>query len=273
MGGMGWRTKPYGGIEVEGRGVVTSGGQPMTARLMLVEYGPAIKAAAARFGVPVPWLVGMCAIESIKLREGPRGPGGSLKWGDERVVSALRKARPGVGLATLRASGLSEGAAQRQNRYRQDPVSIRYEAAYVSPEDTPGRVSAGLMQTLLSTARAVVEMYPDVAPRGLDGAPRVPHLGDLLDPALSLLWGAGYLEHQRGQYSGIIKGLTDDGAPARGLDFVLATGSYNAGGIYHDDGENPNPFRLVTYSPTRTMRGIQFHNDCYKPEVLPLWAP
>ena len=150
---------------------------------------------------------------------------------------------------------------------------MRYEPGYVSPEDTPGRVSAGLMQTLLSTARAVVEMYPDVAPRGLDGAPRVPHLGDLLDPALSLLWGAGYLAHQREQYSGVIKGLTDGTRPGRGLDFVLATGSYNAGGIYHDDGEeNPNPFRLVTYSPTRTMRGIEFHNDCYKPEILPLWV-
>lgn len=267
-GGRRWRVLEDGRVEVEGAGVITSGGRPQTARLLLLEHGDALRAASSRFDIPIPWLVGMTTIEAIRYASNPRG---GFAWDSDRVVKARGRGLAGRGLKLLASKGVGEEEARRLNRLRCDIVSIRYEPGYISPEDTPGLVSAGLMQTLLSTARAVVAEFPDLAPLDRQGKSRALHLGDLLDPAMSLLLGAGYLAMQREQYKGTIKHLRDGAAAGRGLDFVLATGSYNAGSLRIDDGENPNPFKLVTYSNTRTTRGIQFHNDCYHKDIVSLW--
>ena len=264
--GQRWRVLESGAIEVEGQGVVTSGGRPLTARALLLEHGDALRLASARFTIPIPWLIGMVCIESLRLKSTPRG---GAPWDSERVVKARARALPGRGQRALAALGFGESELRAVQTFRRDVVSLRYERGFIGVEDTPGLVSAGLMQTLVSTARAVALKYPDTAPRARSGAVRAPHVGDLLDPEQSLLWGAGYLAMLRDQYSGRIKRLTCDGEPASGLDFLLATGAYNAGGIYH--AATGNPFQIITYSDTRTIRGVEFHNDCYHHSIEALW--
>lgn len=143
-----------------------------------------------------------------------------------------------------------EAARLESDRMRFDPVSIRYEPGYIHPSDTPHRVSAGLMQTLVSTARQMAEKY-ELELRDMDGDLRDVQLGDLLDPHTSLWLGAAYMAHQRDRYAGELDG-------GNGLDFVYLTGAYNAGSVRTDVN---TPFRLMTYSPTRTERAIRFHND------------
>lgn len=272
-GGRRWRNLEDGRIEVEGR-VITSGGAPTTARLFLLEYGEAAHQAAKRFNIPVPWLVGMAAIEAIRLKPAPRGGA----WGKGRVEEFMERALPGRGWRLLKAAGVD--VRGRVNGLRMDTVSLRYEGEFVSPEDTPGRVSAGLMQTLLSTAREMAEKYPDTAPRNaLTGARRKVELGDLLIPELSLLYGAAYMRHllDRQEQRGIIPRLVEDGRAAGGMDFVLMTGAYNAGDIRAQDPKGPkaNPFGLLTHGESRTDRGVRWHNDCWLPgaaELVEDWA-
>lgn len=270
-GGRRWRVRESGEIEVEGK-VINSGGAPTTARLFLLEYGEAAHGAAKRFNVPVPWLVGMAGIEAIRLKATPRGGA----WGKGRVEEFMARALPGRGWRLLKSAGVD--VRGRINALRMDPVSLRFEGDYISPEDTPSRVSAGLMQTLLSTARDMAERYPDTAPRALSGAVRKVELGDMLIPEMSLLWGAAYMRHLLDRYGdGVIPLLLDGGARAGGVDFPLMTGAYNAGGIRAQDpkGVNANPYGLVTYGAERTERGIRWHNDCWRTgaaELVEDWA-
>lgn len=122
-----------------------------------------------------------------------------------------------------------------------DPKSLRHEPGYITDPYTPHRVSAGLMQTLLSTAQDMAKVH------GWN-VPRFAH--QLYDPETSIMLGAAYMAHQAKRYEDGIKGCP--------FDFVFLTGAYNAGGVYQD---MTNPFHLRTYSPTRTTRAIQWHND------------
>jgi len=83
------------------------------------------------------------------------------------------------------------------------------------PSRTPARVSWGLTQTLLSTAREVL------------GDPALP-LDRLLDPEVSIRAGAGYVWRQ---------------ARLTRLDPPLVAAAYNAGGLYRNDGP-ANRWRL-----------------------------
>jgi soluble lytic murein transglycosylase-like protein len=137
------------------------------------------------------------------------------------------------------AAMVSIEAARRGFRF--DPRSLRREPGYVDDETTPHRISAGLMQTLLSTARQMSRSF------GLGvtfGAERVPlALGDLMVPRRSLLLGAAYMR---------------DRADRFGADPVLLVAAYNAGGVYHSSG---NPWRLRTYGRTRIPKFVAYHND------------
>ncbi len=88
----------------------------------------------------------------------------------------------------------------------------------IDPALTPGRVSAGLMQTLLSTARDVL---------------RRPQLGleDLRDPLVSIEAGATYIWRQ---------------ARLTGFDPPLVAAAYNAGSLRFNDCR-ANRWRLVQY--------------------------
>lgn len=267
-GGRRWRALPDGRIEVEGQGAITSGGQPMTARAFLLEYGAEAHEAARRFGIPVPWIVGMASIEAVRLKAQPK----SQTWNWSRMAAFLDLCLKGRGWRALALLGFDP--RHTRNAFRMDPVSLRMEPGYVSPEDTPGRVSAGLMQTLVTTARQMAHKH-ELHPLSLEGERREVTLGDLLCPRLSLLYGTAYMAHEMEQAAGAIPRLLDGGKPGRGCDFVLLTGAYNAGRIAPDDPRKGNPFGLLTYGAERTQRAIATHNDCFLPsahELIEPWA-
>lgn len=97
---------------------------------------------------------------------------------------------------------------------RGDSWKTRFEPDFKSYDTTPDKVSIGLMQTLLSTARAVT---------GLPLTHR-----DLCDPNISVRAGALYIKQQ---------------AKVTQLDPILVACSYNSGGIYVDHGP-ANRFKL-----------------------------
>jgi hypothetical protein len=88
----------------------------------------------------------------------------------------------------------------------------------IDPALTPGRVSVGLMQTLLSTARDALRRP------GLS-------LDDLRDPLVSIEAGAIYIWRQ---------------ARLTGFDPPLVAAAYNAGGLRFND-NRANRWRLVQY--------------------------
>lgn len=267
-GGRRWRTFTDGKIEVEGQGAITSGGQPLTARAFLLEYGAPAHEAARRFSIPVPWIVGMASIEAVRLKAQPKGQ----TWAWERMAAFLDACLKGRGWRALAPLGFDP--RHTRNRFRMDPVSLRMEPGYTHPEDTPGRVSAGLMQTLVTTARQMAHKH-ELHPLSLEGERREVTLGDLLCPRLSLLYGTAYMAHEMEQAAGAIPRLLDGGRPGAGCDFVLLTGAYNAGRIAPDDPKRGNPFGLLTYGAERTQRAIAIHNDCFLPsarELIQPWA-
>jgi len=120
--------------------------------------------------------------------------------------------------------------------------AVRHEPGYVSDSDTPHKVSVGLMQTLISTARFAIRKYAPEAD--------VSHVDSkwLKIPTNSIQAGAGYIRFQ---------------SPSTKFDPVLVAAAYNAGGIYRQDGPK-NKFKLRQF-PIGTShhceRFIQFFND------------
>lgn len=119
-----------------------------------------------------------------------------------------------------------------------NPQSVRIEPGYVSDEQTPAKVSPGLMQTLISTARSAL------------GNPTIDR-GWLLVPDHSIQAGTAYISEQRN--------LT-------GLDPPKVACAYNAGGIYPND-SNTNRWRMRQYpigSAEHADRFIRWFNDCFR---------
>jgi hypothetical protein len=103
-----------------------------------------------------------------------------------------------------------------------------------NPERTPSRVSLGLMQTLLSTAREVLK-DPNL------------RLDDLLLPEISIRAGAAYMWRQSRQTT---------------LDVPLVAAAYNAGGLYYNGSAN-NRWRLRQYpigTSQHVDRFVRFFN-------------
>ena len=256
-GGRRWRVLASGQIEVEGQGVITSGGRPLTARAFLLEHGDAAHEASRMFKLSVPTIFGMAAIEAIRLKPRPKG----LDWARDKVVAYLELALPGRAWRLLASKGYETRGPL--NQYRLDPVSLRYEDGFVGPEDTPSRVSAGLMQTLLTTAREMAHDNPKLRPLGTDGKERQVQLGDLLDPRLSILYGTAYMRDRMDN---------DRDLKKLGADFVGLTGSYNAGKLRAVPLKD-NPFGIQAYSPDRSEKGIRYYNDCWLDGALELIEP
>ncbi len=120
-----------------------------------------------------------------------------------------------------------------------DPADERREPGFVSYEVTPHRVSIGLMQTLISTARSALGGLPGIDARWL------------LEPDNSIRAGTAYIAHQRSR--------TDFDPP------VVAC-AYNAGGVYRQSGAG-NRWRLRQYpigSGAHADRFVQWFNDCFR---------
>jgi hypothetical protein len=112
--------------------------------------------------------------------------------------------------------------------------AVRLEPGYISDEATPQKVSSGLMQTLLSTAREALQMSFDRA--------------WLLQPANSIRAGTAYIARQ---------------AKLTGFDPPLVAAAYNAGQLAHQNGSQ-NRWKLRQYpigTGAHCDRFVQFFND------------
>jgi hypothetical protein len=113
----------------------------------------------------------------------------------------------------------------------------RLEPGYSSDRETPGRISLGLMQTLISTARNTLEM-PEI-----DRA-------WLLNPDNSIRAGTAYIAKQ---------------ARVTGFDPPKVACAYNAGGIYLQTGaENRWKMRQFPIGKgDHADRFVAWFNDCF----------
>jgi len=142
-----------------------------------------------------------------------------------------------------------EATRQGADRSHFNPRSLRLEPGYVSDEKTPNKVSPGLMQTLISTAReANVKsgLYWDFD-RNLERITRE----DLFIPERSIMLGAAYMRYQINRKEPDEAGFDDD-------DPVLLCSAYNAGSVRET---SSNPWRLLTYGADRMDKFIAYHND------------
>jgi hypothetical protein len=117
-----------------------------------------------------------------------------------------------------------------------DPRAVREEPGYQSDATTPDRVSPGLMQTLISTARNALQ--DDAVDREW-----------LLEPGNSIQAGAAYIASQMTRTN---------------LDPPKVACAYNAGGIYPNDGPD-NRWKMRQYpigSGAHADRFVRWFNDC-----------
>lgn len=116
-----------------------------------------------------------------------------------------------------------------------NPNAERHEPGFSSYDATPGRVSIGLMQTLLSTARMMI---------GSDTAAQ-----DLRTPHTSIMAGTAYINHQ---------------APITFLDPPRVACAYNAGGVYPQAAEG-NRWKMRQFpigTGKHADRFVLWFNDC-----------
>lgn len=125
-----------------------------------------------------------------------------------------------------------------------DPYALRFEPGYKSDMSTPNKVSPGIMQTLLSTARETLKR------RGMGDASTLVTREWLFIPENSIRAGTSYMEQQR---------------KVTGFDPVLVAAAYNAGSVYLNDGQN-NKFKLRCYplgTDDHVERFVMWFNDFY----------
>jgi hypothetical protein len=164
----------------------------------------------------------------------PRGSGGSPRtvrriWETFGAVIRASASRFGVPIELVLATIATES--------RGNPAAERAEPGFVSYGETPHRVSIGLMQTLISTAR---EALAD---------PRIDATA-LRDPATAIAAGTAYIARQ--------KRLTN-------FDPPLVACAYNAGGIYHQPG-SANRWKMRQFpigTGAHADRFVAWFNDCF----------
>jgi len=119
-----------------------------------------------------------------------------------------------------------------------NPSARREEPGYQTDEATPHRVSTGLMQTLISTARETLKL------EGIDTE-------WLLNADNSIRAGTAYVARQ---------------ASATLLDPPVVACAYNAGGVYHNDGaENRWKMRQFPIDTAQHAdRFVLWFNDCIR---------
>lgn len=146
-------------------------------------------------------------------------------FGDEmREASDLL----GVSMPVIMAIIALESVPIKGSLHR-NPMSYRWEARI-------NDYSAGLMQTLSNTAVQMADKY-ELPVQKISKR-------TLYNPRTSILCGVAYIKHLSE------KNKTEDG--------MLLQAAYNAGGIYTT---SKNEWHLRTFSPDRTERFAQWHND------------
>ncbi len=165
----------------------------------------------------------------------PRSPGpprtASLAWERFRAPMEAAAARFGVPVELLLATACTESGGRAD--------AVREEPGYTSDEETPQRVSPGLMQTLIGTAR---EALGDAS---LNRA-------RLLDPAVSLLAGAAVIRRQ-----------AISGRRPTGFDPPLVCIAYNAAGL-RESGAAPAAAADCPWGLAQTRRDARhWHADAF----------
>jgi len=120
---------------------------------------------------------------------------------------------------------------------RGDPAAVREEPGFISDEHTPNKVSPGLMQTLISTARDV--LGDDTIDRQW-----------LLAPQNSIRAGTALIVRQW---------------KATHFDPPKVACAYNAGGVYYN-GSKDNRWRMRQYpinSSEHADRFVKWFNECF----------
>ena len=128
-----------------------------------------------------------------------------------------------------------------------NPRATRKEPGYLSDAATPHRVSHGLTQTLLSTARQAMSQ--------LRGGAAIPeHLIDrewLYQPANAILAGAAYIAAQSGRTR---------------YDPPVVACAYNAGSVIHNGGAR-NRWKMRQFpigADAHADRFVHWFNDCFR---------
>lgn len=254
-----WRTLPTGEIEVKGQGVIRSKGAPLTMLYLVREHGQAITQAARLAGIPREWLAAMITVEAQRARSRP------LRRTFAQIKARLDRVRAGEGWRA--AFGGHRGVLERRNGLRFDTISLRLEPGFLTPVDTPGRVSACLPQVLLSTAQEMadrVDLELSCSVRGEKVT--LPHDQTLIfSPVLSLILAAEYMAYQCARYA--------DGVEGHPFDFAHLTGAYNAGRVRPDTSRvGRNPYGVLAFHRWRTDKAVRYLNDCYSEEVKAAWG-
>lgn len=198
----------------------------------------------ARFGISMrTQLVDHNLFGGQKWRLGPDGlvvagalprTGGKLVtvprvWREFGTLITAAAARHAVPVELILATVCTESGG--------NPSAVRIEPGWTSDSATPGRVSVGLMQTLISTARSAT---------GNLALTRQ----SLLDPEVSILAGTAYIDQQRMQTR---------------LDAPVVACAYNAGGAYLQEG-SANAWRMRQYpigTGHHADRFVQWFNDAF----------
>lgn len=121
---------------------------------------------------------------------------------------------------------------------RGKPGAVREESGYVSDDATPHRVSPGLMQVLISTARETLR--EDTIDRAW-----------LLQPDNAIQAGTAYIARQK---------------PKTNFDPPKVACAYNAGGVYPNDGDH-NRWKMRQYpigTGEHADRYVAWFNDCFR---------
>lgn len=194
-----WRLTASG-IEIEGKGIETSKGEPKTVSRVCQDYKDALEQAAKKTGVPVELLIATMCTEAFD--------------------------------ATM---------------HTVNPRATRKEPGYRSDEATPSRVSYGLTQTLISTARDAISQLAVGAPVSAEKIDRE----WLFIPANAILAGAAYIAMQKKRTK---------------LDPPVVACAYNAGSVVYNNGAN-NRWKMRQYpinSDDHADRFVQWFNDCFR---------
>jgi hypothetical protein len=217
-----------------------TGTPPAGPAAILAAALPALREDHAVFSGGSRWRLTPLGIE-ITGRGGPASGGEPLAarrafaWFSGPLRAAAEET--GVPLELLVATACTEvlGDTRRFATPEAAARARREEPGYLDPEATPGRLSVGVMQTLVSTARQLLPRER-VTPAALQ------------DPALSIRAGAACIAAQAG--------LTR-------LDPPVVACAYNAGGVFEQAGPR-NHWRMRQYpigAPDHADRFVLFLND------------
>lgn len=150
-------------------------------------------------------------------------------WTENKDAILSAAALTGVPVELIIATAATES--------RGNAKAVRREPGYASDSATPHRVSPGIMQTLISTARATL---------ACNGIARA----WLLRPENSILAGASYIAQQSSKTL---------------LDPPVVFAAYNAGGVYAQTGAR-NRWKMRQYpigTGEHCDRAVLWFNDCF----------